>query len=86
MNDKILEKAYPVIIGALTTFIAQFVVRKMWQVATGDAPPDPHDPDVPAREAVTWFVASSIGVGVAQLVMGRFANRKIRQWQGSLKS
>jgi hypothetical protein len=81
MNDKILEKAYPAIVGALTTFIAQFVVRKLWQVATGDTPPDPHDPDVPTREAITWFVASSIGVGVAQMLMGRFANRKIRQWQ-----
>jgi len=41
MNDKILEKVYPAIVGALTTFIAQFVVRKLWQVATGDTPPDP---------------------------------------------
>ena len=81
MNDKILEKAYPAIVGALTTFVAQFVVRKLWQVATGDTPPDPHDPDVPTREAITWFVASSIGVGVAQMLMGRFANRKIRQWK-----
>jgi hypothetical protein len=81
MNDKILEKAYPAIVGALTTLVAQFLVRKMWKVATGDTPPDPHDPDVPTREAVTWFVASSIGVGVAQILMGRFANRKIREWQ-----
>ena len=81
MNDKILEKAYPAIVGALTTFVAQFVVRKLWQVATGDTPPDPYDPDVPTREAITWFVASSIGVGVAQMLMGRFANRKLRQWQ-----
>lgn len=81
MNDKILEKAYPAIVGALTTLVAQFLVRKMWKVATGDTPPDPHDPDVPTREAVTWFVASSIGVGVAQILMGRFASRKIRQWQ-----
>jgi hypothetical protein len=86
MNDKILEKAYPAIVGALTTLVAQFLVRKLWKVATGDTPPDPHDPDVPTREAVTWFVASSIGVGVAQMLMGRFANRKIRQWQAGSAS
>ncbi|HET7724885.1 MAG TPA: DUF4235 domain-containing protein [Propionibacteriaceae bacterium] len=86
MNDKILEKAYPAIVGALTTFVAQFLVRKLWKVATGNTPPDPHDPDVPTREAVTWFVASSIGVGVAQMLMGRFANRKIRQWQAGSHS
>ena len=86
MNDKILEKAYPAIGGALTTFVAQFVVRKLWQVATGDTPPDPHDPDVPTREAITWFVASSIGVGVAQMLMARFASRKIRQWQSDPSS
>ncbi|HSN12353.1 MAG TPA: DUF4235 domain-containing protein [Propionibacteriaceae bacterium] len=86
MNDKILEKAYPAIVGALTTFVAQFLVRKLWKVATGNTPPDPHDPDVPTREAVTWFVASSIGVGVAQILMGRFANKKIRAWQAGSAS
>jgi len=80
MPDKVLEKAYPAIIGALTTFLAQFLVRKMYEVATGHQPPDPHDPDVPTREAITWFVASSIGVGVAQLVAGRYSARKVSQW------
>ncbi len=80
MPDKVLEKAYPAIIGALTTFLAQFLVRKMYEVATGHQPPDPHDPDVPTREAVTWFVASTIGVGVAQLVASRYSVRKVSQW------
>ncbi len=80
MNDKVLEKAYPAIIGAVTTMVAQFLVRKMWQIATGNTPPDPHDPDVPTREAITWFVASSIGIGVAQLMVGRYSNKKVRQW------
>ena len=80
MNDKVLEKAYPAIIGAVTTMVAQFLVRKMWQIATGNTPPDPNDPDVPTREAITWFVASSIGIGVAQLMVGRYSNKKVRQW------
>jgi hypothetical protein len=80
MPEKVLEKAYPAIIGALTTFLAQFLVRKMYEVATGHQPPDPNDPDVPTREAVTWFVASTIGVGVAQLVAGRYSARKVQQW------
>lgn len=80
MEEKVLQKAYPMIIGTVTTFLAQLVVRKMWQVATGNEPPDPNDPDVPTREAVTWFVASSIGVGVAQLVAGRYSTKKVAQW------
>ncbi|MDO5286068.1 MAG: DUF4235 domain-containing protein [Actinomycetia bacterium] len=80
MDNKVLEKTYPMVLGALTTLIAQFVVRRMWQVATGSTPPDPNDPEVPVREAVTWFVASSLGVGVAQLLVGRYSTRKVRQW------
>ena len=81
MNGKIIERFYPALAGALTTLVAQALLKKMWQVATGEAPPDPTDPDVPTRDAVTWFVASSLGVGVAQLLMGRFTSRKIRQWK-----
>lgn len=80
MPDKVLEKAYPAIIGALVTFLAQFIVRKMYTVATGQEPPDPNDPEVPTREALAWFVASTIGVGVAQLVAGRYSTRKVTQW------
>ena len=80
MDNKILEKTYPMVVGAITALIAQFVVRKMWQVATGNPPPDPNDPDVPTREAVTWFVASSLGVGVTQLLVGRYSTRKVKQW------
>lgn len=80
MDNKVLERAYPLIVGAVTTMVAQFLVRKVWQIATGNTPPDPQDPDVPAREAVTWFVASSVGVGVAQLMVGRYSNRKVREW------
>ena len=80
MDNKILEKTYPMVVGAVTALIAQFVVRKMWQVATGNTPPDPNDPDVPTREAVTWFVASSLGAVVTQLLVGRYSTRKVKQW------
>ncbi len=86
MDNKIIEKAYPMIIGAITTFIAQFFVKKVWEVATGDTPPDPNDPNVPAQQAVTWFVASSIGVGVAQLLVGRYSARKVQEWVAEKKS
>lgn len=80
MPDKVLQKAFPAIVGALTAYLAQFLVRKMYETATGHQPPDPHDPDVSTREAVTWFVASTIGVGVAQLVASRYSGRQVNQW------
>ena len=81
MNDKVLEKAFPALVGAVATLVAQTLVRQVWKVATGNQPPDPNDPDVPTREAIVWFVASGIGVGVAQLMASRYSRRQIAAWQ-----
>ena len=48
-------------------------VNGVWQAVTGDAPPDPNDPGVPLRRALTWAVASGIGIGLAQLLVNRIA-------------
>lgn len=81
MESKALDKVYPALAGAIVTFAAQYLVRAVWKVATGSQPPDPKDPHVPAREAVTWFVASSIGIGVAQLLAARYTRTKVETWR-----
>jgi len=36
----------------LTTVLAAKAVNAAWELATGDAPPEPNDPDVPLRRAL----------------------------------
>ena len=55
---------------------AQRLVSLAWKTVTGEEPPSPTDPeDIRPRSAVSWVVASGIGVGVAQLFAQRFAAR-----------
>jgi hypothetical protein len=72
-SKKLLWNLYAGGIGAITAVVAAKVVNGVWQAATGDAPPDPNDPDVPLRRALTWAVASGIGIGLAQLLVNRLA-------------
>jgi len=71
MSKVIIEKLYAALLSAAVTFAAGFALKKVWTLATGAEPPDPEDPAVPARQAVTWFLASGVGVGVAQLLFHR---------------
>lgn len=72
-SKKLLWNLYAGGIGAITTIVAAKAVNAVWQAATGDAPPEPGDPDVPLRRALTWAIASGIGIGLAQLVVNRVA-------------
>lgn len=76
MTEKVLWKVYAGVIGAVTTIVAQKVVTKVWEASTGDEPPDPNDPDVPLTRALIWATASGLGVGMAQLAMNRFVQRR----------
>ena len=49
-----------------------------WKLVTGDEPPSPTDPDTPVLTAMTWALASGVGVGVTQLLTQRIA---ARHWQ-----
>jgi hypothetical protein len=70
-SEKIIWNIYAGVVGAVTTIVAQKLVTKAWEVATGDEPPSPTDPDTPVFLAVTWALASGIGVGVTQLLVKR---------------
>ena len=85
MEKVILEKVYTTVLSALVTFVAGFALKKVWTLATGGEPPNPEDPEVPAREAVTWFLASGIGVGIAQLVFHRTMAKRLARVSKALK-
>lgn len=71
-------KIYTAIIGTASTFVAQKLVSKGWEIATGEEPPEPGDPDVPLHLAVTWAIASGVGVGVVQLLTNRATMKRMR--------
>jgi len=75
-SEKLLWKLYVGVIGVVTTVVAQRLVSTSWKVVTGDKPPSPTDPDVPTSSAVTWAMASGLGVGVTQLLVKRSAARR----------
>jgi len=71
MDKVIVEKIYTAIASAVIAFLTGFALKKAWKLATGTEPPDPEDPEIPARRAVIWFLASGVGVGLVQLLFHR---------------
>lgn len=76
MEQKLLWKLYMGVIGAVTTIAAQKLVTTAWRAVTGDEPPSPTDPETPIGVAISWALASGIGIGVTQLLTARFAARR----------
>ena len=72
-SQKLLWNLYAGAAGALATVLAAKAVNAVWELTTGDEPPQPNDPDVPLRRAVTWAIASGLGIGLSQLLVNRFA-------------
>ncbi|GAB3757560.1 DUF4235 domain-containing protein [Microlunatus parietis] len=86
MEQKLLWKVYIGVVGAVTTIAAQKIVTTAWKVATGDAPPSPTNPDTPVKVAVSWAIASGVGVGVTQLLVTRLAARRWSNQTGAAPS
>ncbi|AQP46990.1 hypothetical protein BW730_05120 [Tessaracoccus aquimaris] len=81
-SEKLMWKIYAGAIGAVTTIVAQKLVTKLWEVSTGDAPPDPNDPETPLKQALIWAAASGLGVGMTQLMMNRLVqNRWLKNFE-----
>ena len=73
-TQKLLWKLYVGVIGAVTTIAAQRLLKAGWKLE----PPSPTDPDTPVITAMSWALASGVGVGVTQLLTQRMA---ARHWQ-----
>ena len=76
MDRAIVDKIYTIVASAVISFVAGFALRKIWKLTTGSEPPDPEDPSVPTHRAVIWFLASGVGVGLAQLFFHRSATKR----------
>lgn len=76
ISEKIFWKVYAGVLGAATTVVAQKLVTKVWEASTGSEPPDPNDPETPLTQAMIWAISSGLGVGMTQLAMNRFVQRR----------
>ncbi|PIE21514.1 MAG: hypothetical protein CSA64_01780 [Arachnia propionica] len=83
LAQSMLWKLYAGILGAATTVVAQKLVTKAWEAAIGGEPPDPNDPDTPLVQALIWAISSSLGVGITQLAMNRFMQRRWAKSMGN---
>ena len=75
-EEKVLRKLYVAVLGFVATFAAQKLLTMGWKAVTGNEPPSPTDPQTPFRQAVSWVLASAVGIGVSQLAAQRFANKR----------
>lgn len=82
VSRSLLWKVYTTAVGTVTTIAAQKAVHAAWKYVTGDNPPNPNDPAVPATEAAIWAVASGIGMGAAQVAGNRFLARRWMSFTG----
>lgn len=75
-SEKLLWKLYVGVIGVVTTVVAKQVVTASWKVVTGSKPPRPTDLNASTGAAVSWALASGLGVGVTQLLAKRLAAKR----------
>jgi len=73
---KLSEKIVVAALGAVATYVAQRAITGFWTGLTDEEPPDPRDPEVPTVVALSWAIASGIGLGVTKLLVSRHAMRK----------
>lgn len=81
-SRKLMWNVYSGGIAAVTALVAHKVVNSVWTTVTGADTPDPNDPAIPGREAIAWALASGIGIGMAQLVVNRFAAQRWEAFTG----
>jgi hypothetical protein len=75
MDKVIFEKIYTAVAGIVVSLVVGYAVRKVWTAATGSEPPTIDDPDVPTKRALSWFVISTVTLGVASHLTKRAATR-----------
>lgn len=80
-TQSLVWKIYAGAVGAVTTIATQKLITQVWKAAAGEEPPEPSDPETPLFLAITWAVASGVGIGLTQLMVNRFT---ARQWQRSI--
>lgn len=74
-SQKIIRKLYAAGVGAAATIGAQKLMALAWKFVTGPKPPRHGEQDMSTRLAITWALASGVGMGMSKLVANRFVIR-----------
>lgn len=80
-TQNLVWKIYAGAVGAVTTIAAQKAIVQIWKAVSGEEPPEPSDPETPLYLAVSWALASGVGMALVQLMVNRFA---ARQWENQI--
>lgn len=75
-------KVYTAVLGIVATIVTQKLISGVWKLTTGDEPPTPADPDTPFGLALSWSMASGLGIGMVQLITHRYTARRIAERDG----
>lgn len=78
--------AYSGALAALTAVVGHKIVDTLWTSVTGEEPPQPNDPAVPAGKAFAWVMANAVGIGMLGVAANRFAAKRWLQFAGDLPS
>lgn len=71
LSERLIWRVSTGIAWLVVTRIVERVIGRAWRAATGETPPDPSDPSVPARRAFTWAIASGVSLGLIELALSR---------------
>ncbi len=82
-SQKLVWKLYAGLLGVITTFAFRKLLTLTWKAVTGNEPPSTTDPRTPLREALSWALASAIGVTATQIMTQRFAAKR---WSDGMDS
>lgn len=83
ISQKIVWQGYSIVVGALAALVTTKAVSSGWTFVTGEEPPEPNDPHVPAGEAAAWVLALAVGVGLSQVLANRFVASRWEAFTGS---
>ncbi|NLT30151.1 MAG: DUF4235 domain-containing protein [Propionibacterium sp.] len=81
--SKAVWKIYSTVFSLIVALVTAKLLSRGWKVATGEEPPDAQDPDTPTGKALTWAIASAVGVVVSQLLTKRFTEERWIKQMGS---
>ncbi len=83
-KPKMQYRALGAVLGAAAAIIGQRVAVAGWRTATGEEPPEPTDPNVPAAKAYAWSIGSALVLGTLALVVQRFTATRAAAAAGEL--
>jgi hypothetical protein len=82
VSEKFVGRVCLVIVGSLTTIATQRLLTFGWVAVTGKKPPQLGDSQTSWGGAVSWAVASGIGIGITQLLTRRLVVKYLERKRG----